>query len=296
MLFVVALAIGVALLAAALRRQPGEPRDLALVTLRAVASTLPPSRSQWGDAMLAELECLPAGAHRWRFCLGCARAVAIDHARRPLGRHEPGSGFRGVALAAIAASLCSVVIGLARYPGLRDSAATWPVVAVYLALLASYGGVAVVLSRRSGSDATAGRRVGLVVGLLTGASWFAVWQSVSFLPIFAALLAPVVAATWLAWTRRNTAAGVWAGLWGGLFGGLVFFIGVSVASYVSDGRPYDRYVIAEYHRSGAPNLATYAVGDNLSGAIVMLLAVPVFAVGFGALGAWLATHPPRAPR
>ena len=92
------------------------------------------------------------------------------------------------------------------------------------------------------------------------------------------------------------AAGTWAGLWGGLFGGLVFFIGVSVASYLSDGRPYDRYVIADYHRSGAPNLATYAVGDNLSGAIVMLLAVPVFAVAFGALGAWLATHPERAPR
>jgi hypothetical protein len=47
---------------------------------------------------------------------------------------------------------------------------------------------------------------------------------------------------------------------------------------------------------GAPNLATYAVGDNLSGAIVMLLTVPVFAVAFGALGAWLATHTERAPR
>jgi hypothetical protein len=35
---------------------------------------------------------------------------------------------------------------------------------------------------------------------------------------------------------------------------------------------------------------------NLSGAIVMLLAVPVFAVSFGALGAWLATHAERAPR
>jgi hypothetical protein len=65
---------------------------------------------------------------------------------------------------------------------------------------------------------------------------------------------------------------------------------------VSDGRPYDRYVIAEYHRSGAPNLATYAVGDNLSGAVVMLLAVPVFAVASGALGAWLATHPSARAR
>lgn len=246
--------------------------------------------------MLAELESLPADARRRRFCLGCARAVAIDHARRPLGRHEPGSGFRGLVLAAIAASLGSVAFGLARYPGLRDSAATWPVVAVYLAVLVAYGGLGVLLSRQSGADATAGRRVGLVAGLATGASWFAVWQSISFLPIFAALLVPVVAATWLAWTRRSRAAGAWAGLWGGLFGGLVFFMGVSVASYMSDGRPYDRYVIAEYHRSGAPNLATYAVGDNLSGAIVMLVAVPVLAVAFGALGAWLATHPERAPR
>ncbi len=199
-------------------------------------------------------------------------------------------------LAALAASLGSVAVGLARYPGLRDSAATWPVIGVCVALLVGYGGLAIPLSRRAGIDATAGRRVGLLTGLATGASWFGVWQSISFLPIFAAVLAPVGAATWLAWTRRSMAAGIWAGLWGGLFGGLVFFIGVSVASYLSDGRPYDPSVTAEYHRSGAPNLATYAVGDNLSGAIVMLLVLPVLAIGFGALGAWLATHPERAPR
>jgi hypothetical protein len=144
-----------------------------------------------------------------------------------------------------------------------------------LTLLAAYAGLAVLLSRQPGPEAAAGRRVGVVAGLATGASWFAVWQSISFLPIFAALLAPIVAATWLAWTRRSMAAGAWAGLWGGLFGGLVFFVGASVASYVSDGRPYDRYVIAEYHRSGAPNLATYAVGDNLSAAIAVLLVLPV---------------------
>ncbi len=202
-------------------------------------------------------------------------------------------------LVAIAASLGSVAFGLTRYPGLRDSAATWPVVAAYMAVIAAYGGLGVLLSRQSDANATAGRRVGLVIGLASGAAWFAVWQSISFLPVFAALLAPVVAATGLAWTRRSTAVGAWAGLWGGLFGGLVFFMGVSIASYLSDGRPYDRYVIADYHRSGAPNLATYAVGDNLSGAIVMLLAVPVFAVSFGALGAWLATRwargSPRTP-
>ena len=296
MLFAVALVTGLGLLAAALRRPPGEPRDLPLLTLHAVASALPPSREQWGDAMLAELESLPAGAGRWRFCIGCARAVAIDQARRPLGRRQPRSGFRGLMFAAIAASICSVTFGLARYPGLRGSAGTWPAMAMYMALLAAYGGLAVLLSRQSSADATAGRRVGLVAGLATGASWFAVWQSISFLPIFAALLAPIVAATWLAWTRRSMAAGAWTGLWGGLFGGLVFFVGASVASYVSDGRPYDRYVIAEYHRSGAPNLATYAVGDNLSAAIAMLLVLPVFAVAFGALGAWLATHLERSPR
>jgi hypothetical protein len=64
---------------------------------------------------------------------------------------------------------------------------------------------------------------------------------------------------------------------------------------MSDGRPYDRYVIAEYHQSAAPNLATYAVGDNLSSAVVMLLALPVLAVAFGALGAWIATPPKRSP-
>jgi hypothetical protein len=91
----------------------------------------------------------------------------------------------------------------------------------------------------------------------------------------------------------SLAAGAWAALWAGHFGGLVFFMGASVASYLSDGRPHDRYVIAEYHHSGAPNLATYVVGDNLSGAIVMLLALPVFAVAFGAAGR-VACHTARA--
>jgi hypothetical protein len=112
-LLAAALAIGLGLLGVASRRRPGEPRDLPPLTLHAIASSLPPSRPEWGAAMLAELESLPAGASRWRFCLGRGWAVAIDHARRPLGRHEPGSGFRVLMLAAIVASLGSVAFGLA---------------------------------------------------------------------------------------------------------------------------------------------------------------------------------------
>ena len=105
---------------------------------------------------------------------------------------------------------------------------------------------------------------------------------------------PVVAATWLAWMRRSTAAGAWAGLWGGLFSGLVFFMGVSVATH--ERRPARRPLPGRRvspQRGATP--PTYAVGDNLSSAIVMLLALPVFAVAFGSLGAWLATHPSARP-
>lgn len=286
-----ALAVAVGLAATTMRGRRG---DLPRWLLQAAGSTLPPGRAQWGRAMLAELDQRPSGAGRWRFSLGCSWAVAIDQLRRPLGRGEPGLAPRAAIASGIAASIGSLGYALLAYPGLRGGAASWGVVAFALAVLGGYGCLALLLSRGSAGQAAAARRLGLATGLVTGGSWFAVWQSISFVPIFAALLTPVAAAVYLAWSRRSLAAGVWAGLWAGLTGGLVFFIGVSVASYLSDGRPYDRYVIAEYQRSGAANIATYAVGDNLSGAVVMLLVVPVFACAFGSLGAWLATRPARS--
>jgi hypothetical protein len=116
--------------------------------------------------------------------------------------------------------------------------------------------------------------------LLTSAAISPTW---SFLPMAVAVLAPAMVATAVAWTSRSSAAGARAALWAGLGGGLTVFIGYSIATFVNEGRPYDRALINEFHHSGITNLATYAVGDALSGAIVMLLIVPVIALALGSL-------------
>ncbi len=61
------------------------------------------------------------------------------------------------------------------------------------------------------------------------------------------------------------------------------FIAYAIATFVNQGHPYDAALIDEFHRSGATNLTTYAVGDALSGAAVMLVVVPVIALALGSL-------------
>ena len=44
-----------------------------------------------------------------------------------------------------------------------------------------------------------------------------------------------------------------------------------------------RALLNEFHRSGATNITTFAVGDALGGAVVMLVVVPVIALALGSL-------------
>ena len=65
---------------------------------------------------------------------------------------------------------------------------------------------------------------------------------------------------------------------------MVFAIWVTV-TYMTDGRPYDSGLVRDFHRSGAPDLATYAVSDDLGSGLVLLLLVPTVVLALGSLGA-----------
>jgi hypothetical protein len=162
-------------------------------------------------------------------------------------------------------------------------------VALFGATLAGYGILAATLSRDGGQEALTARWYGLATGLAVGGSWVVLLTSAaisptwSFLPMAVAVLAPAMVATAVACTSRSSAAGTRTALWAGLVGGLTVFIGYSIATFVSQGRPYDPALITEFHHSGTANLATYAVGDALGGAIVMLLIVPAIALALGSL-------------
>ena len=64
----------------------------------------------------------------------------------------------------------------------------------------------------------------------------------------------------------------------------MFIIWVSV-TYADAGRPYDSGLVADFHRSGAHDLATYAVSDDLGSGLVLLLMIPTVAFAVGSLSA-----------
>jgi hypothetical protein len=86
--------------------------------------------------------------------------------------------------------------------------------------------------------------------------------------------------------------GTRAALWSGIVGGLVVFIVWVAATYLGDGRPYDPALVRDFHRSGAHDLATYAVSDDLGSGLFLLVVIPVVALALGSLGARVFGSPP----
>ena len=113
-----------------------------------------------------------------------------------------------------------------------------------------------------------------------------------FLPLLVALLGPALVATVAGHRARDARTGTLAALWSGLVGGLTVFIVWVAMTYTNAGRPYDAGLVRDFHKSGAHDLATYAVSDDLGSGLVLLLMIPTVALAVGSLSARLraATH------
>jgi hypothetical protein len=261
------------------------PHLLVLVSLALLGG----ERSQWGRAMRGELAEVTDRRSRWRFAVGCLRAAALA----PPG---PGSSGRFVVDAVAAGAVgCAVLVGygLVRYPGLVTGVGTWAELTVFLAVLAGY-----LLSTSAVLRRIDARSVGRVrAAVITGALTTVVWTSMS---VLLATRAPASAflSSWLAvpaasmavgiagaWHRRDVRTGRQAALLAAVAAGLLVFGGWVLDSVLSGGRPYDAGMVRDFHTSGAPDLATYAVSDNMGSAMMLLLIVPVLATGFGVAGA-----------
>ena len=109
-----------------------------------------------------------------------------------------------------------------------------------------------------------------------------------------ALLGPACVAALAGRSANDARTGTTqAALWGGIVGGLTTFVVWVTATYLRDGRPYDPGLLRDFHQSGAHDLATYAVSDNLGSGLVLLFIVPIAALAFGSLTARLAVGPAR---
>ena len=232
---------------------------------------------------------------RWRFSLSCARAAALIRLRTTTGRPAPGTASsRAFVLAGIAGAVCLAVYGLLHYPELRSDPGTWISVACFLLVLAVYALIALALSGKNTRHATIASRYGLSGGLLIGSAWFLILAPTSLfkgwvaIPLLIVLLGPVCIAALAARSANDVKTGTQAALWSGIVGGLAAFLIWVTATYLRDGRPYDPGLVRDFHQSGAHDLATYAVSDNLGSGIVLLLIVPARRARL-----WLRHRPPR---
>jgi hypothetical protein len=251
--------------------------------------------------MRNELDHVHGVQARWRFGLGCVRAAGLIQARAIFGRPAHGAGHeRALVFAGIAAALTLAGYGLVHYPGLRSGYNVWASAVALLALLVGYAGITLVLSHSQTGEARIARRYGVAGGLAVGAAWFVIFSPTDLLkgwvmiPLAFVLLGPACIAALAGRSARDAGTGTRAALWSGIVGGLVVFVVWVTATFLRNGRPYDPGLLRDFHRSGAPDLATYAVSENLGSGLVLLLIVPVVAVALGSLTARLTAGPTRS--
>ena len=264
--------------------------DRPAVVLAFAVGAMPAERAEWGRAMIGELDEARGSWSRWRFSLGCVRAVARMRARETLGgAHRDGVVVRGVVLAAVAAALALAAYGLVRYPLAGEDA--WLGAGVVLPLALGYVLCALGLSRGMTPGAVLARRNGLLGGLAVGAAWLVVSFPTTALkewvlvPLLIAVLAPAGVAVRTGRATRDARACTAAAIWCGLVGGLVVFVVSVTAAYLHQGGPFDAQLVRDFHASGAPDLTAYAIGSSLGTAVGLLLIVPTVALAGGSLAA-----------
>ena len=243
----------------------GADRDRAQLLLEFAVRGLPADRLDWAQAMLVELDHVEGRQERWQFSLGCA-----------------------------VIALALVGYGLVHYPGLRSEPNVGGAMIVFLVTLLTYTALTAFLSRGETQRSAAARRYGLTGGLAVGAGWFlgiappSALKGWVFLPLLIALVGPATVAAVAGHRASDSRTGTLAALWSGLVGGLtVFIVWVSV-TYMNAGGPYDSGLVSDFHKSNAPDLATYAVSDDLGSGLVLLLMIPTVAFALGSLSARLA--------
>jgi hypothetical protein len=249
--------------------------------------------------MRAELVHVRGRRARWRFSVGCVWAAGRIQARALFGRRsaDGGTGLLGLVLAGLAAALALAAYGLLHYPGLRSGHSVWASLSFFVALLFAYAVMALALSSSNEGHARVSRRYGLAGGLAVGAAWFVIFEPTSLLkafvavPLAVAVFGPACVAVLASRSSRDARVGTHAALWSGIVGGLLVFIVWVAATYLQNGRPYDAGLVRDFHRSGASDLATYAVGDDLGSGMVLLVLVPTVALALGSLFARLAARP-----
>jgi hypothetical protein len=258
-------------------------------------SALPADRAPWGEAMFGELDQLDSRRQRWRFAAGCASAAVFLPSRR-----ADSTGLAARLIAATALTCAGLVTyGLVHYPQILTRTRTWPVLAVFVSVLAGYTVISAILVRRGPIT-----RSGLACGLGLAAVWIIAGIPVvsqAPQPAYSLLLLAIPVASLAVGAtaaRRNRTAAVrqQVVLLSALVAGLVLFVVYASDTLLTAGGPYDAGLVRDFPGSGLPDLATYAVSDNLGSAMMLLLLVPAVTAAIGCTGAGIAARLPHPTR
>ena len=266
----------------------GDVSDLQQRLLAASVALLAADRAEWGQAMVGELDRLTAPGERWRFVLGCARTTLL----LPPRRGAPGRLIVTMVVSAAVACVGLVGYGLIRYPGVMTGVRSWVAVAAFLAVLVGYPVAANIIVRRMDRPAFDAVRVALIGAIVIAALWIIVGLERSFggsdyvaTLLLALPLGSLSVGALGSWRGRTASTGRRAAVLSALGAGLLVFLVWVGDTVLTGGRPYDAGMVRDFHSSGAHDLATYAVNDNLGSAMMLLLLVPMLTASFGLAGA-----------
>jgi hypothetical protein len=241
-------------------------------------------RPDWGQAMVGELE-QHQGLARWRFAWGCAvAAMSLPHQR--------GSGRRIVIGVLAAAMACMGLLGygIMRYPAIITGPRTWMAMATFAVTLAGFV-IAANMAARHSSVGVAG----LVAGCVTAGIWIAVGATIvlghskaaPFLLLILPLVSVAVGMIGARYAHSRT-AGRRIAIISAIVSALTIFLVLAAETLATGGRPYDAGQLRDFAASGYPDIATYAVNDNLGTAMMLLLLVSAMTALLGSAGATIA--------
>ena len=246
------------------------------VTILAAAA----GRSDWGRAMIAELDEVSSPRARREFATGCLRSLVVS--------------LPAAAAASFASGLLSVALVMAallRYPGLVDGPGTWVAVGLFLCVILGYVVVAMGLAAHLVDQRL---RIGAAAAAaVTACSWMGFGFSASTalptgVPVVLLGLGLLVAAT-LGWWATTSASSLGKGFQcvglASLLAGSALFLLWAGQAVVFAGRPYDPGMVTDFRTSGASDLATYAVNDSLGSGMMLLVVVPLVSCVAGVVGA-----------
>jgi hypothetical protein len=204
--------------------------------------------------------------------------------------------LRWSVIAALAFFALLIILNLAEYPALRQDP-QFPLyliiltlsVVCYLALALWWTGLArLAPALRWGTYCGLGAGLGWILeiaagDLAVGQAWppFAYFGG-TLLALVLTLAAGVAGAVTTRSFRGGLMAGVWCGIVSGLIGGLAL---LALPHLFLGTLQRDAQTLAEFARSGAPDLTTYIVSDYSAGATNHLLIGVLLGLALGALGA-----------